>query len=224
MAIDILAEIGASVVQPIQNIWDGLVLVIPGVISALLVLIIGYIIGAVLGGIVKKALVKCSFDRWLLQKLRLRSWVGDFKFSDFIGLITKWYVFVLFFPSAAELIRLNALSNLLTGLAFWIPNVIVAIIIAFAGICAAEYVSAAVKQTRAKGAKLIGDLAKILIIIFVVLIVLEQIGVQVGVARNSFLIVLSGVIFGLALAFGIGFGLGLKDEAKKWLIKTKKKF
>jgi len=224
MAIDILAEIGASIVQPVQNIWDGLVNVIPGVISAVLVLIIGYILGAVLGGVVKKALIKCNCDRWLLHKIKLKSWIGDFKVTDFIGLITKWYVFVLFFPSAADLIQLTSLAELLTGLAVWIPNIILAIIIAFAGLCGAEYVSASIKGTKAKGAKIMGDLAKGLIIIFVALIVLEQVGVQIGVARNSFLIILSGLVFAAALAFGLGFGLAMKDEAKKTISKVKRKF
>lgn len=224
MAVDVLAEIGASIVQPVQNIWDGLVTVIPGVISAILVLIIGYLLGSVLGNIVRRACAKLKVDSWLLHKIKLKSWLGEFKVSDFIGLVTKWYVFVLFFSSAADLIRLNALADLLTTLAVWIPNLIGAIIIAFAGFCAAEYVSSVVKSTKAKHGKIIGDATKFLIIIFVVLIALEQIGVEIGVARNSFLIILSGIVFGLALAFGIGFGLGMKDDAKKSISRFKKNF
>lgn len=224
MAVNLLAEIGASIVQPVQNIWDGLVTVIPGIVSALIVLVIGYILGSVLGHLIKKALLKCNFDKWLLHRVKLKPWLGEFQVTDFIEIVTKWYVFVLFFPSAAELIRLTALSTLLTSLTIWIPNIIVAIVLAFAGLCAAEYVAGIIKATKAKGAKLVGSVAKALIIIFVLLIVLEQVGVQVGVARNSFLIILSGVVFGIALAFGIGFGLGLKDEAKKSVARIKSKF
>ncbi len=48
------------------------------------------------------------------------------------------------------------------------------------------------------------QLAQYAIIVFVVLIALDQINVGGNIVRDSFLIVLGGVVFALALAFGLG--------------------
>ena len=52
--------------------------------------------------------------------------------------------------------------------------------------------------------KLLGKLAQYAIMGFVVLIALDQINVGGNIVRVSFLIILGGVVFALALAFGLG--------------------
>jgi prepilin signal peptidase PulO-like enzyme (type II secretory pathway) len=53
-------------------------------------------------------------------------------------------------------------------------------------------------------ADLLGKLAQYGILAFVVLIALDQMKVGGEIVRQSFLIILAGVVFALALAFGIG--------------------
>ena len=48
---------------------------------------------------------------------------------------------------------------------------------------------------------------------------LDQIGVNVKLAENAFLIILAGIMLALAIAFG----LGMKDEAGDIVKKMKKK-
>ena len=88
---------------------------------------------------------------------------------------------------------------------------------------AADYISMKIKDTKAKSAGIIATFTKIVIIIFVLLIALDQIGLKVSIAQSSFLIILAGIMLGIALMIGIGFGLGLKDEAKKAIKTIKKK-
>ena len=55
-----------------------------------------------------------------------------------------------------------------------------------------------------RDAELLGTLARYAILTFVVLIALDHLGVGGEIVRESFLIILAGVVLGLALAFGIG--------------------
>jgi hypothetical protein len=55
-----------------------------------------------------------------------------------------------------------------------------------------------------KDGDLLGKLAQYAIIAFVVLMALDQVSIGGDVVRHSFLILLAGVVLGLALAFGIG--------------------
>lgn len=212
-----------EVTSPFLRLGYGLMDAVPGVIAAILILVIGYIVAWVLGRIVGGVLDRIRFDRWVLQKTNMSKVVGEFRLSHFLELITKWYVFIMFLPAAGNVINLGALQNFLLDIARWIPQVIVGVVLGLIGIMAADYVGLQIEETRAKAAGVIASAAKIVILIFTAIIVLDQIGVKIDVARNSVLIILAGIMFGLALMFGIGFGLALKDEAKGMISRMKKR-
>ena len=209
--------------RPLLALWNGLVSSVPGILAAIVTLILGYIVAWLLGRLVSVVLHRLETDKWLMHKTSLKKLFGDFKLSKFLALITKWYVFVLFIPSAADMVRMRALSSFLTDVALWIPNIIAGVVIALIGILVADYVSVKIQETKAKAAGLVAIVAKVIILVFVALIVLSQIGVQVHVAESSFLIVLAGIMLGVALMIGIGFGLALKPEASSMIKKIKKK-
>ena len=106
----------------------------------------------------------------------------------------------------------------------WIPNLIVAVIFALIGVVAAEYVANQIRYIKGKGTDTIAGFARVIILVFVAVIALQQIGINVELAGQTLLIIVAGVMFGLALAFGIGFGLALKEEAKGWIKKGKKRW
>jgi hypothetical protein len=220
MAFD---QLGISLVNPLLALWAGFVNVLPGVIAAIIVLIFGYLVAAIIGFIVEKILDKAKLDKWVLEKAKLKKWVGTLKLSDFLALITKWYVFIWFLPPAAGLLKLPALAIFLNKVAAWVPNIILAILIALIGFITAEYVGQKIVATKAKGAIFIADIARIIILVVIALIVLDQIGVKVALVQYGFLIVLGGIMLALALIFGISFGLGAKEDAKGLVKKLRKK-
>ena len=218
-----ISQLGGSVIEPLTEIWSSFVQTLPGILGAIVVLIVGYIIANIIGKVLNKLFARTKVDRWILEKTRIKRVLGDFQLSTFVSQIIKWYIFVWFLPAAASLSNLQPLSTFLVQLSLWIPNAIVAVLAAFFGVMAAEYCADLVKATRGKGADVLASLAKVIILVFTALIVLDQVGIAVSVARNSFLIVLSGIMLALALALGIGFGLGLKDEAHTILKDLKRK-
>ncbi len=218
-----LQQLGASIVDPLYALWQGLVNVVPGIIAAIIILLFGYFVAVIIGNILEKVLVKIKLDSWALKKTNMTRVIGAFKLSHFLAVITKWYLFILFLPAAAHIIKLNTLASFFYEVATWIPNVIVGVIIALLGLMAADYISLKIKDTKAKSAGLIAGFVKTVVIIFVFLIALDQIGLKVDIAQSSFLVVLAGVMLGLALMVGIGFGLALKEEAKKIIKSVKKK-
>ncbi len=217
-------QLGASIVDPLYALWKGLVDTIPGIVAAIIILLFGYFVAVIVGNIIEKILVKVKLDTWALKKTNMTRVIGAFKLSHFLGLITKWYLFILFLPPAANIIHLRALASFFYEVAKWVPNVIVGVIIALVGFMAADYISLKIKDTKAKSAGLIAAFTKIVIIIFVLLIALDQIGLKIAIAQSSFLIILAGVMLAIALMFGIGFGLAMKEEAKKAVKNIKKKF
>ena len=216
-------QLGASILEPLFSIWTSIVDVVPGLIGAIVVLVFGYLVGVLFGRFVQELLDRAKAEKWLVEKTNLVSVLGYFKLSKFVGLITKWYVFILFLPPAASIIQLTPLASFLLSVATWVPSVIAATLLALVGIMASKYVEKKIAETKAKAADLVGSVAKVIIVVFTVLLVLDQIGVRIAVAQTSFLIILAGVMLGLALMLGIGFGLAFKDEAHNIIKDVKKK-
>ena len=219
----ILTELGFSVMEPLRSLWYGLIQTVPGIVAAIILLIVGYIVALIIAYVVDKVLDQIKFDKWVLDKTHAKNVFGKLQLSKFLALITKWYVFILFLPPAAALVQLRTLSTFFLAVAMWVPNVIVAVIIAMIGIGAAFYIEKKIVETKAKAASILAMVAKVIIYIFTLLIVLDQIGIRIAVAQTSFLIILGGVMLAIALVLGIGFGLAFKDDARGIIKEVKKK-
>ena len=67
-------------------------------------------------------------------------------------------------------------------------------------------------------------LMKVVIVIMAVIISLEQIGIEVSVLENTFLLIVGAFAIGIAAAIGIGLGLGMKSQAQNIVNKWFKNF
>jgi len=214
-----LGETGAVIGTPLYTMWANTVQVIPWLIAAILILVFGYLVGGIVGFVIKKVLDKTKACTLIIKKVGLEKEIGKWDISGFFGLIAKWYIFLIFLTPAAEVVRLPTLAEFFLAVSKWIPKIILAVIIAMAGYVFAEYLAKKVRETKRKKTSHLASFVKVVTMIFVVLIALKQVGIEVSVAENTFLIVLAGAMLGLAIAFGLGF----KDEAKGIVKNLKKK-
>src|SRR3990172_7207888 len=103
---------------------------------------------------------------------------------------------------------LTYVTDLLRQVVLFVPKVIVALLILAFGAYFARFICNTViaycRNIGIQDADLLGKFAQYAILGFVVLIALEQINVGGEIVRQSFLIILAGIVFALALAFGIG--------------------
>lgn len=223
MALTALSETGSLILDPLYVLWYNFLAILPSIILALLILILGYCVAYLLGYV----------TRWILDKIISRPLrqaevskaIGHTNVASLIGELVKWFVFIVFLNVAVDILNLNVLSDLLASFVRWLPNVLIAVIIFFAGVALAHYVDLKIKEhTRMRGMITLSGVLKVVIVFLAVIIGLEQIGVDVGILQNSFLIILGSIGLGLALALGIGLGLGLRNEAEDIVKKMRKNF
>ena len=114
------------------------------------------------------------------------------------------------------MLRLGTLSSLLNEFVRWLPNVIVAAIIVIFGVALAHFVSMKIEEhTKTKGVRFFSKLIKIVIYYVVLVISLEQIGVEASILENTFLILIGALAVGIAVALGIGLGKAMQPEGKE---------
>jgi len=211
------------ILAPLQHLAYNILEPIPWVMGAILVLLAGYIVASILAWLVKKVLDKVQFERWVYDRAHLKKLFKGFKLNSSIAMVTKWLVFVQFFGPAADVVSLGRLASVLEALSLWIPNLIVALLIGFFGFIAADYVCDKIRHVKGRGHQFIADVTRVVILVFTAMVVLDQIGLQIDIAKNSFLIVLGGIALAFSLAVGLSVGLGMQKDAAKYVRDLKRK-
>ena len=184
---------------------------LPKLIVAIVILVAGWLLAKVIKFAVVKGLRVVNF-----QVLTERAGVDGFLQQggaktdtvEILGLLIYWLVMLVTLVVAFNGLGLTQVTELLTQVTLFIPNVIVAVLILAVGAYFARFIDATVttfgKNVGMQDSELLGRLASVATLIFVVLIALDQISVGVDIVRQSFLILLTGVALALAIAFGMG--------------------
>ncbi|MBI2664434.1 hypothetical protein HYX10_03780 [Candidatus Woesearchaeota archaeon] len=221
MPVGYLETTGLALLDPLTQLWNKFVEVIPGILAASVVIVVGYIIAAAFGLVFHRFLEAIKVDEHL-KKAGLSHSIGFINLANLGGAMLKWYVFALFIVQAASFLRLGILSDQLVKLAGWLPSLFAAVIIMLVGLILSDMVADRMLHAKRKGVRIASGIVRWFAIIFVALIAIEKIGINVAFATNAFLILIGGVALGAAIALGLGFGFALKDEAKGMVKQLKK--
>jgi hypothetical protein len=211
-------------VNSLQGLWVSVINFLPSLIGALVILIIGLIVAAIVRAIVQKIIDAIKVDA-LLRKVGLGPHFerGGLQINSgkFVGLLVYWFLIIVFVLAAADILQLWGLSAFLQSVVFYLPNIIVAVLIMLAAVVLANFLRSLVKSSvasaRLHGAKFLGSLTWWVVIVFGFLAALIQLGIATVIINT----LVTGLIAMLALAGGIAFGLGGKDYASHLLGKLK---
>ena len=143
-----------------------------------------------------------------------------------LGLLIYWLVILAALIIGFNGLGLTYITGLLGQIVLFVPKVIVALLILAFGAYFARFVGNAVvtycKNIAIQDAEVLGKLAQYAIMTFVVLIALDQVNVGGDIVRESFLIILAGVVFAIALAFGLGGKDAATEIIDRWWPRGKK--
>ena len=194
---------------------------LPNLLAGIIILLIGII----LGSIIQKLLIS------VLTSLKIEVYLKRYGISEgkeltwtiILAEIARWFVIILFLIPTADVWGLPQITTILNTFLLYLPNVFVAAIIGLVGLVfariAADLVLAATKGLSADASKTISSSTRVALTVFVLLAVLNQL----GVAQDLIRILFTGFVAMIALAGGIAFGLGGKEAAKELLDSLKKK-
>ncbi|MBI2508044.1 hypothetical protein HYV89_03770 [Candidatus Woesearchaeota archaeon] len=208
-------ETVVAIRSPFEALWIGFIKFFPDLIAVILLLSLGYLAGLVLGTVLKILLEKTGLDK-SVEKAALSKAIGKMHISSVLGEILKWYVFIIFLQAAVDKIDLGSISGVLNSFVLWLPNLILGIVIILFGLIFAHYVELRINEnSKVKGMLVLSRIIKWFILIVIIVSAFKQIGIQIGMVENIFLIVIGALAAGIALALGIGLGLGLRKDAER---------
>jgi hypothetical protein len=136
------------------------------------------------------------------------------------GVLAYWLVILASLLIAFNGMGLSYIADLLGRIVWFVPNVFVALLVLAFGSYFAKFVGDAVasyfRGVKMQDAVLFGKVAQYAVMAFVILIALDQIKVGGDIVRESFLVILAGVVFALALAFGLAGKDWAKAQIERW--------
>ena len=116
--------------QGLNDAWARIATFVPKLLGFLVILVIGYFLAKALSRIVDGLLERVGFDRWV-ERGSLKTALERSKFdaSDIMAVIVFWAVFLIALQLAFGIFGNNPVSDLITGIIAYLPNVLVAVII-----------------------------------------------------------------------------------------------
>jgi hypothetical protein len=200
-----------NVVEPLRAFLVLLSTWLPRLAIAVLVVVAGWLIAkAVRFGVVKGLRAvnfnvlteRAGVDRFLQQG------GSESDTTDLFGALAWWLVILAALVVAFNGLGLTQVTELITRVLLFLPRLLLALLVIIFGSYFGRFVGNAVaiwcRNAGIADAELLSRLAQYAIVAFVVLIAVDQLDIGSGLVQKTFLIVLAGVVLGLALSFGLG--------------------
>lgn len=208
-----------------QDLWSGIVAFVPNLLVAIVIVLVGWVVGALLSRVISQIIRSLKIDE-ALRKAGLEDVVrrGGISLDSghFVGSLVKWFVIVAFLVTAFDVLGLVQINTFLRDVVLlYMPRVIVAaLVLIVAGVLGDVMKRVVVTSAKTAGihsSGLAGNVTKWAIWIFAVLVALSHLGIASSFVQTLF----TGVVVALSLALGLAFGLGGQDAAAKFIEKTK---
>lgn len=220
----ILSDWGMTLQQSFNNLLGATVNFLPNLVLAIIIFVIGWFLGVLIGRVISQAIKAIKVDHALKaagveEVVNRAGW--SLNAGEFIGALVKWFIIIVFLLAALSAMGLTSVTLFLQfGLLPYLARVIVAVlIIAIAAVIAElaqSIVSGSARAAGVRSAGFAGTIAKWAIWIFAILAALDQLGVTPFVQT-----IFTGVVVALSIAFGLAFGLGGQEAAARFIERTR---
>ncbi|GGH43099.1 membrane protein [Mangrovimonas yunxiaonensis] len=209
--MDKIDEWKDMLLNSLSTIWNDIIAVVPKMMGAILILLIGWVVTKILVKILKRGLTVIKADK-LDDKLNELNFFGDkklnFNIVNIAGSFVKWGLFLVFLILATQIMEWTIISEEISSLLRYLPQLLSAIALFLIGL----YIAGLVKNTIYKffkeldfsGGKIISNLIFLVLFVFVTITALNQAGIDTGIITNNITLILGGFLLAFALAVGLG--------------------
>ncbi len=192
----------------------------PAVLGAIIVLIIGWVGGRVLGRGLSKVLDKVGVDDALrktaIGKAMERSGMKIVRFFD---LLIRWFVYLIAILAAVDILQITVLSTFMSTLVQYLPSFIAGLFIIILGFIAADFVGdslkAVGKEAKLEFSSIAADGIKVFLYFVIIVLGLSVMKIDVQILYIFANAAAWGTALGIGAAIAIAFGLGFKDYIRK---------
>ena len=200
----------------IENAWSNVATFIPKLLAALVILLVGYFVAKAIASILDKVLERVGFDR-VVERGGVRQVLARSKYdpSDILAKLVFWTIMLLVLQLAFGVFGANPVSNLLSGLIAYLPNVFVAILILVIAAAIAKAVTDLLSNllSSVQGGQMLAKGAGVAILVFAVFAALDQLQIAPRIVTGLWYALLAAVVGSVVVAVGGG---GIRTMQRYW--------
>lgn len=197
---------------------------IPNLVVALVILAIGWAVGALVGKAVAHFVKMIKFDE-ALRKAGFEDFVRrsglNLNSGKFLGGIVKYFIIVVFLIASFDVLGLNQVTAFLQQIVVgYLPQLIIAVLILLVGVVVGDVLSrivmAAARTANLSSANMLASVSRWAVWVFAILVAMSQMGIAGAFIQTLF----TGFVVALSLALGLSFGLGGQAAAARTIEKV----
>jgi hypothetical protein len=200
----------------INDIYNGILLSLESnlgnVAKATIIILIGWVLGKVLGTLIKRALEAIKIDKYF----KIEEGV---KLSSIVSVVVTWIIYLVFIQTSLDQLGIVILTQYFGQVVDLIQSLLGAGLILIVGYFIAKHGQNYFSRKKHEYAKIVSQLVFFFTMVISLSIALEVVGLSTTLINNIILIMVASVGLGMAIAIG----LGLKDTVKSLAKKYEKK-
>lgn len=208
-----------SVTEALQNFLGFL----PALVGAILILVLGWIISGLLASLIERGLRAIGFER-AANSTGINGFIerggSGWTASKVVAEIVKWFIRLIAIQAAAQILGMERISEIITAILLWLPNLIVALAIIVIGALIAKFVAGIVRASTSEmgmgNPDLLAGVARYAIIAFAVVAAVDQLGIAETVVNTLFVMIVGAIALAFALAFGLGGQQVAQQMTQSW--------
>ena len=200
----------AAVPDWLQEAVAGIVAFLPRLVGALVVLLVGWIVGRVVAGVVRRLADAVEIDRMVLGTPIGRMLGGTERaVSDTFGTLAAWFVYAVAIVAAADALAIPVLSQWVATAVAYLPAFVAGLLVIVLGFVVADFIGDAIMRTQAATessyTSMFATGVKFFLYFMAITIGLQTMGIAVGILY----VFARAAAWGLAAAIAIGVGIAL---------------
>lgn len=195
--------------------WNGMVWLwnnfLFGLLLAIVILIIGYIVAWSVKWVMIKALRKARIDDHFRETGLVESLqgIGFMGIPDLIGLLMFWFIFLFFIATALKFLDFPEVTEFVGVITLYLPRMIGAVIVILGGLWLGTWASSRIKEPAKEvdlpiTSETLGSIVKWLVVFIAVVLALGMLGIDTTILVTTFVILIGAIAAALAISFGLG--------------------
>lgn len=176
------------------------------VAAAIMTLVLGLLFALLARRAAREAVRRAA--RLLSDMGRVESAQRTQAIEGFVASTVYWATLLFAGLGAVELLGVPVVKGWLFQIAAFLPRLLAAALVMAIGVLLARagrhLAVRAAGSTRLPGAERMGRMAEVAIVLTSALVAIDQLGIEISFIKTALLILLAAMLFGAALAFGLG--------------------